>query len=95
MKRLNSNQNGIALMIVLWVLVLLIALATEFAFSMKMEVNTTRNYKEDTESYYLAKAGLNLALAELLKTARFHSIHEEYGWITFCPDPSTFFNCRS
>ncbi|MBT4898189.1 MAG: hypothetical protein HON56_03890, partial [Nitrospina sp.] len=65
----------------LWVLVLLIALATEFAFSMKMEVNTTRNYKEDTESYYLAKAGVNLALAELLKKARFHSIHEEHGWI--------------
>ena len=82
MKKLNSNQSGIALMIVLWVLVLLMALATEFAFSMKMEVNTTRNYKEDTESYYLAKAGLNLALAELLKDASFHSIHDEYGWIT-------------
>ena len=82
MKKLNSNESGIALMIVLWVLVLLMALATEFAFSMKMEVNTTRNYKEDTESYYLAKAGLNLALAELLKDASFHSIHDEYGWIT-------------
>ncbi len=82
MKRLNSNQSGIALMIVLWVLVLLMALATEFAFSMKMEVNTTRNYKEDTESYYLAKAGINLALAELLKDASFHSIHDEYGWIS-------------
>ena len=82
MKKLNSNQNGIALMIVLWVLVLLMALATEFAFSMKMEVNTTRNYKEDTESYYLAKAGINLALAELLKDASFHSIHDKHGWIT-------------
>lgn len=93
MKKLNSDQSGIALMIVLWVLVLLIALATEFAFSMKMEVNTTRNYKEDTESYYLAKAGLNLALAELLKKARFHSIHDEYGWITgnlvSAPDPNS------
>ena len=85
MKRPDSNQNGIALMIVLWLLVLLMALATEFAFSMKMEVNTTRNYKEDTEGYYLAKAGLNLALAELLKKARFHSIHEEHGWITGNP----------
>ena len=82
MKKHNSNQSGIALMIVLWVLVLLMALATEFAFSMKMEVNTTRNYKEDTESYYLAKAGINLALAELLKDASFHSIHDEHGWIT-------------
>ena len=69
-------------MAVLWVLVLLIALATEFAFSMKMEVNTTRNYKEDTESYYLSKAGLNMAMAELFKEARFHSIHPEHGWIT-------------
>jgi len=82
MKKLKDNQRGIALMAVLWVLVLLIALATEFAFSMKMEVNTTRNYKEDTESYYLSKAGLNLALAELFKEASFHSIHGEYGWIT-------------
>ena len=82
MKKLKDNQRGIALMAVLWVLVLLIALATEFAFSMKMEVNTTRNYKEDTESYYLSRAGLNLALAELFKEARFHSIHQEHGWIT-------------
>ena len=81
MKKLKDNQRGIALMAVLWVLVLLIALATEFAFSMKMEVNTTRNYKEDSESYYLSKAGLNLALAELFKKAKFHSIHEEHGWI--------------
>ena len=44
MKKLNSNQSGIALMIVLWVLVLLMALATEFAFSLYFEVNTTRNY---------------------------------------------------
>ena len=81
MKKLKDNQRGIALMAVLWVLVLLIALATEFAFSMKMEVNTTRNYKEDTESYYLSKAGLNMAMAELFKEARFHSIHPEHGWI--------------
>jgi general secretion pathway protein K len=82
MKKLKDNQRGIALMAVLWVLVLLIALATEFAFSMKMEINTTRNYKEDTESYYLSKAGLNMAMAELFKEARFHSIHPEHGWIT-------------
>ena len=82
MKMLKNNQKGIALMAVLLVLVILIALATEFAYSMKTEVNTTRNYKENAESYYLSKAGINLALAELFKDARFHSIHEEYGWIT-------------
>ena len=81
MKKLKNNEKGIALMAVLWVLVILIALATEFAFSMKMEVNTTRNHKEDMESYYLSKAGFNLALAELFPKALFHSIHEEHGLI--------------
>ncbi|GJL77958.1 MAG: hypothetical protein NPINA01_09470 [Nitrospinaceae bacterium] len=85
MKRPDKNQNGIAMMVVLWVLVLLMALATEFAFSMKMEVNTTRNLKEDIESYYLAKAGIALAMTEFLKPARFHSIHPDHGWISGPP----------
>ena len=81
----SKNQKGLALMIVLWVLVLLSALATEFAFSMRTEVNATRNYKEDVESYYLARAGIQLAMAELLKEARFHSIHPTYGFIAGIP----------
>lgn len=85
MRRPEKNENGIAMMVVLWVLVLLIALATEFAFSMKMEVNTTRNFKEDVESYYLAKAGIALAMSEIVKPARFHSIHPDHGWITGNP----------
>ncbi len=69
-------------MMVLWVLILLGALATEFAYSMRTEVNATKNYKEDIESYYLAKAGINMGMAELYKNARFHSIHPEHGFIT-------------
>ncbi len=88
MRRPEKNQNGIAMMVVLWMLVLLIALATEFAFSMKMEVNTTRNFKEDVESYYLAKAGIALAMSEIMKPARFHSIHPTHGWITGKPTAS-------
>lgn len=75
--RLYNNQNGIALMIVLWVLVLLTALATEFAFSMKGEVNASRNFKEDAESYYLAKAGIQLGIAEVLMPAGFHTINSD------------------
>ncbi len=78
----ENNQNGLAMMVVLWVLVLLMALATEFAYSMKTEVNTTRNHKEDIEAYQLARAGITLAQAEILKPARFHSIHPEHGWIS-------------
>jgi general secretion pathway protein K len=87
MNLLKKNQNGMALMIVLWVLVLLSALATEFAIAMRTEVRTTRNHKEDTESYYLAKAGIHLAMAELYKTAKYHAYTEEYGFIVGNPPP--------
>ena len=68
-------------MVVLWVLVLLMALATEFAFSMKGEVNTTRNFKEDAETYNLAKAGIHLGMAEVLLPASFHALHPDRGLV--------------
>lgn len=84
----KNNESGIALILVLWVMVLLIALSTEFALSMKTEVNTTRNFKEDAESYYLAKAGMNLAKAEILSDAKFHSWTEERGYLFGPVQPS-------
>ena len=77
----HKNQNGVALMVVLWVLVLLIGLATEFAFSMKSEVNTTRNYKEDIQAYHLAKAGIHMAMAEILYPSSFHASHHDFGLV--------------
>ena len=79
--KIHSNQNGIALMVVLWVLVLLMGLATEFAFSMKGEVNTTRNFKEDIQTYHLAKAGVHMAMAEILSPASFHALNQDFGLI--------------
>jgi len=79
--RLKINDKGIALILVLWVMVLLIALGTEFALSMKTEINTTRNFKGDIEAYYIAKAGINLAKAEILSDAQFHSWTEDKGYI--------------
>ena len=87
--RLYTNQNGIALLVVLWVLVLLMALATEFAFSMKGEVNTTRNFKEDAEAYHLAKAGIHLGMAEVLLPASFHALHSDLGLLIGTPFPPT------
>ena len=81
-----KNEKGLAFILVVWVLVLLIALGTEFAFSMRTEVNTTRNFKEDREAYFLAKAGVQLAMAELLQKASFHSISPEKGYIIGRPD---------
>lgn len=79
--RFKNKESGFALIMVMWVMVLLIALGTEFALSMKTEVNTTRNFKEDAEAYYLAKAGMNLAQAEILADVQFHSWTEEKGYV--------------
>lgn len=67
------------MMVVLWIMVLLSALATEYLAAMKTETHTTRNFKEDIESYQLAKAGVNLAIAELMKTAILHTYNDQIG----------------
>jgi len=61
------NKKGIALFLVLWVLTLLSVIVGEFCYTMRTEVNITRNFKEETQAYYIAVAGLNTAIAELIK----------------------------
>ena len=67
MRRVTKNQKGIALFLVLWVLALLSVIVGEFCFAMRTEVNVTRNFKEQTEAYYIALAGLNRAIGELIR----------------------------
>jgi general secretion pathway protein K len=67
MKEMMKNETGIALFLVLWVLTLLSVIAGEFCFAMRTEVNITRNFKEQTEAYYIALAGMNRAIGELIR----------------------------
>lgn len=62
----SGNPNGIALFIVLWVLTLLSVMVAEFAFATRTAVNIVRNFKEETQAYYLARSGMNRAVADLL-----------------------------
>ena len=68
MRRMLKNESGIALVLVLWVLTLLAVIVGEFCHAMRTEVNITRNFKEETQSYYIAMAGLNRAVAELVRS---------------------------
>lgn len=65
-RRLRSDQ-GFALIAVLWILVLLTAIVAEFAYSMRTEVNITRNFKEATQAYYIAHSGLIRSVVEMLR----------------------------
>lgn len=67
MKALIKNEKGIALFLVLWVLTLLSVIVGEFCFAMRTEVNITYNFKRQTEAYYIALAGVNRAIGELIR----------------------------
>ena len=51
---------------VLWVLTLLSVIVGEFCHAMRTEVNITRNFKEMTQAYYIAAAGLNTAISQVI-----------------------------
>jgi general secretion pathway protein K len=66
MRNLTSSNRGIALVMVLWVLMLLSVIVGEFCYSMKTQVNITGNFKETTEAYYIALAGINNAIYNMV-----------------------------
>ena len=68
MPSISNNQSGVALFMVLWILMLLSVIVGEFCSAMRTEVNITHNFKEQTQALYIAEAGLNRAIAELLKS---------------------------
>ncbi|MFH0925503.1 MAG: type II secretion system minor pseudopilin GspK [bacterium] len=65
-KKLVSDERGVALMMTLWIMVFLTVIASEFAYSMKTEVNITQNFRDGVQAYYLARAGINRAMVELM-----------------------------
>ena len=65
--RTIHSCKGMALISVLWVLVLLTAIVAEFAYSMRTEVNITRNFKEATQAYYIAHSGLIRSVVEMMR----------------------------
>ncbi|MHB8773150.1 MAG: type II secretion system minor pseudopilin [Syntrophales bacterium] len=66
MRRMVKNERGIALFLVLWVMALLTVIAGEFGYAVRTELNVTRNFKEETETYYIAVSGLFLTIQELV-----------------------------
>jgi general secretion pathway protein K len=70
-KFFKKSEKGFALLMTLWIMVLLIAIVTEFSFTMRTEVNITRNTKDDVQAYYLAMAGYNRAIGEITENQNY------------------------
>ncbi len=61
------NNQGIALLMVIWILALLSVIVGEFCVTMRTQVQITRNMKETTEAYYIAVAGVNAAVEQIIR----------------------------
>lgn len=61
------NQRGVALLMVLWIFIFLFVVAVDFAASVREEGRAARRYSEEAGGYYLALAGFEQTLYELLE----------------------------
>lgn len=64
--RPSPSQSGIALIMVLWILSLLAVLALELSYAARTELKIASNTKEETQNYYIARAGIERGIAQIL-----------------------------
>ncbi|MCX5913846.1 MAG: type II secretion system protein GspK [Deltaproteobacteria bacterium] len=60
------KQNGIALIMVLWVLMILSVVVLEFSYGMRTETRITKNFQEEVQLYAMAEGGIQRAVVELI-----------------------------
>ena len=62
----SANQRGVALIVVLWIFVFMFVVAFEFSASVREEATATHRFSDETQGYYLALAGFEKGLYDLL-----------------------------
>jgi general secretion pathway protein K len=63
-----SNERGAILIVVLWVMLAISLLALSFSATIRVEVDAARNVVEQKQSYYMARAGIEYSIYEILET---------------------------
>ncbi|MBD3180977.1 hypothetical protein GF312_01725 [Candidatus Poribacteria bacterium] len=73
------DEKGVSLIAVMWIITILTVLASEFMYSMQLEIRIARNWSDQVRAYYAAKAGLETAVAMLRDDETGHdSLDEEW-----------------
>ena len=67
--RCGNREKGIALFLVLWVLALLSVIVGEFCHTMRTDATMTWDFGQRTEAYYIAYAGMQKAIEQLVSEA--------------------------
>lgn len=64
------NERGVILIVVVWALMVLMVVAIELGRTARVEGLSTDVYQQEVKTYYLAIAGLNRALYQLIRTSQ-------------------------
>lgn len=79
-KDVKQAQKGSVLIVVLWVVLAISLLALSFSASIRTEVDAARNVVEQKQSYYMARAGIEYAVYEILETqSAFYQAQQQLG----------------
>ncbi len=60
-----KSSSGLSLIAVMWIVTILTVLASEFIYSMQLEIRIARNWSDQVSAFYAAKGGLESAIAIL------------------------------
>jgi DNA uptake protein ComE-like DNA-binding protein/Tfp pilus assembly protein PilX len=75
-----KNVKGMSLIAVLWMVAILTVLASEFMYSLQLEVKTSRNWSDQVNAYYAAKGGFETAIANLrVDETGYDSLDEDWA----------------
>jgi len=61
----NGSESGLSLIAVMWIVTILTVLASEFIYSMQLEIRIARNWSDQVSAFYAAKGGLETAIVIL------------------------------
>jgi len=76
----TNNKCGLSLIAVLWMVTILTVLASEFMYSLQLEVRTSRNWNDQVSTYYAAKGGFETAIANLrVDETGYDSLDEDWA----------------
>ncbi len=64
-KKAETSEQGIALLMMLWVLTVLMVLVLSFSFMTRIDTYATLSFKEGSEEKFLAEAGIERGIMEL------------------------------
>ncbi len=62
----RGHKRGVALILTVGVLALILIVGTSLAINTILDFKSSKNFKNNTEAEYLAEAGINRAVSELL-----------------------------